>query len=325
MNIFQNIKYYIAQHNLINPGDIIIVGLSGGPDSVFLLHFLVELRKELPLTLIVAHLNHEWRQEAEKEEQLCHAIAQALGLQYITSKISELRTMPRFKHNGSKEEYARAARRYFFEKIAQEYNAHSIALAHHLQDQEETFFIRLIRGTSLTGLTAMKPRNSLYMRPLLETNKEDILNWLHAHAIIYALDASNYSPHYLRNRIRSKVLPALRECDSRFELNFLTTLHRLTATESFLEKLTETHFTKLSYHDGTRYILTLPDLLDTDPVILSRIIIHWLIKEHVQFPITQAFLDEIIRFLRNPRGGKHHIHEQWILVKKQKKVSLLKI
>ena len=325
MDIFQNIKDYIAQHNLINPGDIIIVGLSGGPDSVFLLHFLVELQKTTPLTLIVAHLNHEWRQDAEQEEQLCRTIAQAFNLHYITSKISELHSIPRFKHNGSKEEYARIARRYFFEKIARELNAHSIALAHHAQDQEETFFIRLIRGATLTGLTAMKPRNNLYMRPLLTTNKQDMLHWLHAHSIIYALDASNDSPHYLRNRIRSEVLPALRECDSRFEANFLTTLHRLTATESFLEKLTETHFTKLSYHDGTRYILTLPDLLNTDPVLLSRIIIQWLIKEHVPFPITHAFLDEIIRFLRNPRGGKHHIHEQWILVKKQKKASLLKI
>lgn len=285
----------------------------------------MELRKEIPLTVIVAHLNHEWRQEAKQEEQLCRTITQTHNLTYITSKLSELASTFPFRHNGSKEEYARKARRYFFEKIAHTFNAHSIALAHHLQDQEETFFIRLIRGSSLTGLTAMKPRNNLYIRPLLETNKNDILNWLNQHSIAYALDASNDAQHYLRNRIRSTVLPVIRQCDSRFEKNFLATLHRLMQAENFLEKLTITAFTEISYKENNKYILNISDFFNKDPILYHRIIIHWLIKENVPFPITQAFLDEIIRFLRSPHGGTHTIHPQWILIKKDKKASLIKI
>lgn len=325
MDIFQNIKHFTAQHNLIKPGDTIIVGLSGGPDSVFLLYFLMELCTEIPLTIIVAHLNHEWRQEAEQEEQLCRTIAQTYNLTYVTSKLSELTPTLPFKHNGSKEEYARKARRYFFEKIAHEFNAHSIALAHHLQDQEETFFIRLIRGSSLTGLTAMKPRNNLYIRPLLETSKTDILAWLHHNSIAYATDASNEAQYYLRNRIRSTILPAMRQCDSRFEKNFLATLHRLMETENFLEKLTTTTFAEISYKEDNKYILNISAFFNKDPFLYHRIIIHWLIKENVQFPITQAFLDEIIRFLHNQHGGTHTIHPHWMLIKKEKKASLIKI
>lgn len=232
-HINQKIKQFIALHNLVQHNDIIIVGLSGGPDSVFLLHFLAALQKELSLKLIVAHLNHEWRPEADQEEQLCRDIAHTLGLQYITSKISQL-NLP-FKINGSKEEYARKIRRYFFEQLVQEHNANSIALAHHLQDQEETFFIRLIRGSSLTGLTAINPRSGLYIRPLLETSKHEIIDWLHAHNNAYAIDSSNTSDLFLRNRIRSHVIPALQQCDDRFNQNFLTTLNRLKQTEIFLK------------------------------------------------------------------------------------------
>ena len=323
MNIHQNIKTFIAQHHLINAGDKIIVGLSGGPDSVFLLHFLAELSKEIPMTLIVAHLNHEWRQEADQEEQLCRTIAQKLGLQYISAKISELGNIP-FKHNGSKEEYARKIRRYFFERIAHEHNATSIALAHHLQDQEETFFIRLIRGSSLTGLTAIKPRNGLYIRPLLETDKNDILNWLHEHTITYALDASNESQNYLRNRIRSTVLPALRACDERFGNNFVATLNRLKETEDFLHRLTTQTFAQIACTKDSIHIISIPDLLAIDCALHHRIILHWLIKENVPFPTTQAFFDEFIRFLKNPSGGTHAIHEQWSIVKKNKTAFLVK-
>jgi tRNA(Ile)-lysidine synthetase-like protein len=385
MNIIENIKHFIATHALIERNDTIIVGLSGGPDSVFLLHILVELSKEIPITLIVAHLNHEWRQEAHQEQLDCQALAEKFNIPFVTAKISEL-TLP-FKRNGSKEEYARKARRYFFEKTAHEHNANSIALAHHLHDQEETFFIRLIRGSSLTGLTAIKPRNGLYVRPLLETHKSEILDWLHTHNITYAVDASNDSQDYLRNRIRSTVLPALRECDNRFEKNFLTTFQRLQETELFLEKLTATTFAAISFrhittnstesslcarpepvegclralkdtiltqapqaspgypsegigdglsergiiHESGKfnpdvcYIINIPMFLALDPILQHRVILHWLIAENVPFPITQAFLDEIIRFLSNPRGGTHTIHEQWKIVKKQKKASLIKI
>ena len=321
--MYKKVKQFIATHNLVRNNDTIIVGLSGGPDSVFLLHFLATLQKELSLTLIVAHLNHEWRPQADQEEQLCREIAHTLGLPFVTSKISQL-CVP-FKSNGSKEEYARKIRRYFFEKLAQEHNADSIALAHHLDDQKETFFIRLIRGSSLTGLTAINARNGLYIRPLLETSKHEILDWLHAHTITYAIDASNTSDLYLRNRIRSHVIPALQSCDDRFDTNFLTTLNRLKQTEHFLQRLTTDAFTHIATRTNNAWAINTAQLSATDVALHHRIIIHWLIAEHVPFPTTQSFFDELLRFLFSEKGGTHTIHPQWAIIKKQKSAHIVRM
>ncbi len=184
-----------------------------------------------------------------------------------------------FKHNGSQEEYGRRLRRHFFEQILREYNADSVALAHHAQDQEETFFIRLIRGSSLTGLTSIKPKNGPYIRPLLETPKAEILAWLHTNNIPYALDKTNESPDYLRNRIRLNVLPALRICDERFEANFLTTLNRLKTTEDFLERLTQKAFEKITTkhiaknniaHSESSSLCARPELVEGYPRALKE-------------------------------------------------------
>lgn len=321
--MFEQIEKFIIKNHLIKSGDLVVVGLSGGPDSVFLLYFLASLREKYRIDLIAAHLNHEWRQEADQEEKDCALLAQKLNIPFISVKRSEL-TLP-FKFNGSQEEYGRKMRRYFFEKVLDKYKADAIALAHHLQDQEETFFIRLIRGSSLTGLTAMKPQHGAYIRPLLETDKSDILAWLHANNIAYATDKTNESVDYLRNRIRMNVLPALRTCDDRFENNFINTLNRLQSTEQFLEKLTHETFEEISCVTDNQRMINIEQLLNTDETLRHRILMHWLINEHVPFPTTQAFLNEMIRFLENPNGGTHTMHERWSLVKKQKVVFIQQI
>ncbi len=320
--MFEKIKNFIVQHHLIKSGNKIVIGLSGGPDSVFLLYFLASLQQKYNLSLIAENLNHEWRKEADQEQQDCATLAQNLNIPFVTAKRSEL-SVP-FKQNGSQEEYGRKMRRHFFEKVLHEHNADAIALAHHLQDQEETFFIRLIRGSSLTGLTAMKPKHGAYIRPLLETHKIDILAWLHENNIAYATDVTNESSDYLRNRIRMNVLPALRNCDDRFETNFLATLNRLKTTEQFLEQLTQKTFNEISYIQDNQRFININQLIIIDEPLRTRVLMHWLITENVHFPITEAFLDEIIRFLQTPQGGTHNIHEQWSIIKKQNLTYIIK-
>ena len=331
MNIFNTIERFTQKNNLINNNDVIIIGLSGGPDSVFLLHFFIHLQKKYNLTLIAAHLNHEWRPEADQEEQLCRELAQKLNVTFVSEKLSLLSHAPKF--NGSKEEYARSMRRYFLQNVAQQYNAHSVTLGHHALDQQETFFIRLIRSSSLAGLTAMKPRNKLYIRPLLDINKSDILTWLDAHNIAYATDLSNDSPDYLRNRIRNTVLPVLRSCDNRFDNNFLATLNRLQQDNNYLERITCETFDTIStiativtatettttnaLTNKPKHLLNIPSFLNTVPELHHRLILHWLIAENVQFTPSEKLFNEIIRFLQSPRGRTHAIYEQWSIVKKK--------
>lgn len=315
MLFIKNIENYITKHNLLMHNNIIIIGLSGGPDSVFLMHILVEFQKKYNLSLIAAHLNHEWRLEADAEEVLCRSLSQQLNIPFISAKLSSLD--PKKKYNGSKEEYARYMRRQFLEQVLHDHNADAIALGHHAQDQQETFFIRLIRGTSLSGLTGMEPRAGLYIRPLLETNKADILQWLYDKNISYAHDLSNESSDYLRNRIRSTVLPALEQCDERWNNNFLVTINRLKHDDALLDDIAHTTLTKILIQKDDKEVFDTQQFRIIHPSLYHRIIILWLIHNNVPFAITQSFLNEIIRFLSHERGGKHDIHEEWGLVKKK--------
>ncbi len=320
MNILENIEQYITKHALIERNNVIIIGLSGGPDSVFLMHILIALQKNYNLTLIAAHLNHEWRTEAASEEEMCRNLAAQHNIPFISAKLSSLPQNK--KYNGSKEEFARNMRRQFLENVAREHNANSIALGHHAQDQQETFFIRLIRGTSLAGLTGMEPRAGLYIRPFLETNKSDILQWLSENNITYAHDISNESPHYLRNRIRSTVLPALEQCDERWNNNFLTTLNRLKQDDALLDEIAKTTLNNMLSVTHEQRVLNALQFASTHPSLHHRIIMQWLIQNNVPFPTTSAFLDEIIRFICSPNGGTHAIHEEWSIVKKQNNVFI---
>jgi len=324
MNIIKSIEYYFIKHSLIKHYNTIVIGLSGGPDSVFLLHVLKSLQEKYNLTLIAAHLNHEWRPEADTEEGLCRILAQKLHIPFVSAKLSSLLSITK-KYRGSKEEYARNMRRHFLEQVLREHNAHSIALGHHAQDQQETFFIRLIRGTSLAGLTCMQPRHGLYIRPLLETNKADILQWLKEHNIAYAIDLSNESDNYLRNRIRKSVIPALIECDERWNNNFLTTINRLKEDDALLNDIATSTLSTLIIKKDNEEVFDIKKFSVVHSSLYHRIIMLWLIRNNLQFSVTQAFLDEIIRFLLHERGGKHAIHEEWVLVKKQGLVRIEKI
>src|SRR5579872_7038532 len=139
--LYQKIYTAIQKDQLITPGDTLIIGLSGGPDSIFLLHVLASLRQELNLKLIAAHLDHGWRPDSGKDGQFCQQATSALGVDLLIRKFSDLGISLKF--NGSLEELGRQARRHFFEAVRQQYQAQAIALGHHLQDQQETFFIRL--------------------------------------------------------------------------------------------------------------------------------------------------------------------------------------
>lgn len=320
--LIEKINQFIIKHNLIPTNIKIVLGFSGGADSLFLLHLLADKHHKGTISLIAAHLDHEWRSNSYKDEQFCRKMACNLNVPYISAKSSELGITEKF--NGSLEEFNRKIRRHFFQVVRKNCNADRIALAHHLQDQQETFFIRLIRGAALTGLTAMRPKHGKYIRPLLEVNKTDIINYLNKNNIGYLIDPSNESPEFLRNRIRNTVLPPLQVCDKRFDANFLMTLNRLKNTEQFLEKLTKKTFEQISHIENNIVYFNLKQFFALDPVIQYRLLMYWLEHASVPFSPTQTFLDEITRFLKQPDSKEHQIHKLWSLIKKKELVYIHK-
>lgn len=295
--MIENIQCFIEQHKLIPDEATIVVGFSGGPDSLFLLHFLAQLRHTKRLKLIAAHLDHEWRTDSHDEAATCRSQADSLEISFISARMSELAVDK--KSSGSQEELGRRARRFFLEKVRREHKADSIALAHHLDDQEETFFIRLIRGTTITGLTSMKPRDGHYIRPLLETQKIEIVAYLEENGISYITDPSNMSETYLRTRIRKNVIPALRHCDKRFDKNFQRTLHNLQETESYLAHITQETFFRVAQLQQSTWHLELASFFALHSFMQHRILMHWLIANAVPLYQLNAFLAKLCAFCTN--------------------------
>ncbi|MDP3889360.1 MAG: tRNA lysidine(34) synthetase TilS [bacterium] len=318
-SFIKQIDQFIEKHNLLPVGSKVIIGLSGGPDSLFLLHFLAEKHRIGTITLVAAHLDHEWRANSANDALFCQETAAKLGVLFVSAKISDLSL--KAKYGGSREAYARTMRRHFLQQVKTEHHADIIALAHHTQDQQETFFIRLIRGATLTGLTAMRPKSGNYIRPLLETDKQDILHYLHEHSIPYLTDPSNNSEDFLRNRIRQKIIPALKACDERFEKNLKIGIKRLQEEELLLNKLTQEAFDKISIgNDGI--CVYLEDLFKLDKALQYRVIMHWLQYQKVPFTPTQKFLDEILRFLQQPGSKQHKLHHAWLITKKKNNAKI---
>jgi len=334
--MFQKITKYLQTHidpELNKKIPHVLLGLSGGPDSVFLLYFFKHLVEQNKITLTAAHLNHGWRKESCDDEEFCKSLCDKLHIPLVIEHAKNLthNTGVKVAHAGSLEEMGRKLRQKFFSQARLALQADCIALAHHKQDQLETFFIRLIRGTSLDGLTAIKPvqmiQSCLYIRPLLLISKKDILEYLHKNNILYVCDSTNNSNDFLRNRIRHQVIPALQNIDPRFEQKFETTLKNLTHENEFLQDLSQQAFKNtFVFHKNSGlnpptacFIGNKSSFKELAKPLQKRVVIDWLKRENAHFIPSNGLLEEIIRFVCSERGGSHQITSYWQIKKQQKK------
>ncbi len=212
-DIIDKVQRTISRHRMFNGGDLCIVAVSGGPDSVCLLNILYELKEALGIKLVVAHLDHGLREgEDEAETRFVQGLASSMDLPFETEKASCLTNGTA----GSVEEKARNARFAFLEGLRSRLFAQRIALGHHLNDQAETILMRLLRGSGPSGLAGIPPiRNKTIIRPLIETKREEIEFYLKTRGLAYVVDRSNLQTDYLRNRIRLELLPSLLEYQPR--------------------------------------------------------------------------------------------------------------
>lgn len=205
----QKVKRTIARHQMISEGDSVIVAVSGGPDSVCLLHMLNGLKDDLNIRLVVAHFDHGLRPaEDEHETAFVRGLAEFLKLPFETAKGHLLAK----RTSGSREEVARNARYRFLERVRKKHKAQKIALGHNLNDQAETVLMRLLRGSGPSGLTGIPPcRDGSIIRPLIEIERSEIEKYLKAKKLVSVTDSSNLRTDYLRNKIRLELMPPLEE------------------------------------------------------------------------------------------------------------------
>lgn len=197
----------IARHRMVERGDRIVVAVSGGVDSVVLLHALYALRSDLGVDLAIAHLDHALRPTSRTDADWVAAQASALGVPCVVERI-DVSARARAERRGV-EETARDVRREFLTRTADRVGASRIALGHTLDDQAETVLFRLARGTGWDGLRGMAPVDERRIRPLLGIARREIVDYARASRLTWREDESNESLHFARNRIRHHVLPEL--------------------------------------------------------------------------------------------------------------------
>jgi len=234
----EKIKDLIQSQNLFTAGDRALVCVSGGPDSTFLLYMLKELAASYKLKLSVAHLNHCLRgKESDQDEVFVGNLAKKFNLSFYSKKVDVEKVARR--QNLCLEDAARRARYDFFIKIASRYNIKKIALAHTKDDQAETILMRILRGTGLKGLGGMKMQSSLkgkdLVRPLLEIEKKEILQYLKKKGIKSRLDSSNLKTDYFRNKVRLKVIPFILKLAPQFKNNLFKISQMAQEIEAFMQ------------------------------------------------------------------------------------------
>jgi tRNA(Ile)-lysidine synthase len=203
--MLEKVRKTISRYRMLRRGDTVCVATSGGVDSAVLLHVLCSLADELGLKLVVCHLNHGLRgKESERDFNFVKKTAQRLELPFEGKRLGGGET-----RKGSLQDWARKKRYEFLEEAASKYGARKVALGHTLDDQAETVLMRFIKGSGTTGLSGMASVRGIYIRPLLETTREEIERYAHDKGIKYVIDSTNKSKKYLRNRLRLDLIPLI--------------------------------------------------------------------------------------------------------------------
>lgn len=208
--MYQKVKAYVAKHHMLAERDIVITGVSGGADSVCLLFMLLELKKEIPFEIVAVHVHHGLRGEsADRDEAYVRKLCAGEGvpLEVFHEDVNEFAKT----HGFTLEEGGRIVRRTVFERVRKEKNGTKIALAHHMNDNVETFLWNLCRGTGLNGLSGIAPVSGTWIRPLLCVKRKEIELYLEKRGISYCTDETNLENVYTRNKIRNEVLPYLEQ------------------------------------------------------------------------------------------------------------------
>ena len=250
-DIIKKVRETILRYGMTNQGEKIIVAVSGGPDSICLLDILNLLSDELKIILVVAHYNHGLREaEDDSETQLVKDLAERIKIPFVSEKSSHLKS-----GSPSIEEKAREARYDFLERIREDYDAQKIAVGHTLADQAETIIMRLLRGSGPSGLAGIPPvRDNRIIRPLIEIKREEIMAYLDARGLTYALDSSNKDKKYLRNRIRFELMPMMLEYQPRLIENLKNLSNILRDEGLFMELLAKDWIEKEAKREAKGHI-----------------------------------------------------------------------
>jgi len=303
MKLLDKVKQTIAKRSMLSEKDRVLVGLSGGPDSVCLLHVLNSLKDEFKLNIHAIYVDHGLRpDEIPAEREFCKKICENLGIPFITKSIDVKSHAAEFGLN--KQEAARDLRYKAFEDTAVEIGANKIALAHNADDQAETFFMRILRGSGAKGLAGIPPVRGKIIRPLIETERKNIEEFLDSLSQSFITDSSNLKKDYFRNWLRLSVMPEFKKQNPDLINTLSRVIEIVREEDNYLELIVTKTLMKLIPKKTDKTIeLFLVPLENMDRVILRRVLRRAIDAVQGLRGIGFVHIEDIIELVKKGQSG----------------------
>lgn len=313
----EEVYNFIRNQIELKENDAIVIGVSGGPDSMALLYIMNEFKKDINFKIVCAHVNHNKRPESEQEKEMLHTYCKKNDIIFEYLKVENW-------GDDNFHNEARTVRYNFFEELMENYSAKYLMTAHQGDDLIETVLMRIVRGSTLKGYSGFSrivdKGNYKIVRPLITVTKDEIEEFDKIHNIEFAIDSSNNEDHYTRNRYRHTVLPFLKKEDPKVHKKFLKFSEVLLENNNYIEEVTNRVFNKVFY-DG---ILNIEKFNELDNVIQTKIIYNILEKIYGDdlFVINNAHVELIFNLISSNRQNTIvHLPNNIVVLKSYNEIS----
>ena len=300
----------IKENNLIENGDKLVLGVSGGPDSIAMLDILNKIKNDktykLDFEIVVCHINHMIRKEAKEDEKYVEAYCKKKQIEFYSKSID----IQKFADNNKigVEEAGRNARYSFFSEILEKTQSNKIAIAHNKNDKIETIIMNAMRGTGTIGLKGIEAKRGKYIRPLIECERVEIEKYCEENELNPRIDKTNFENDYTRNKIRNIVIPYIKQ---EFNPNIIETLDRLSnlvkEEEEYIEKQVEKTYGEIVLAENSKEItLDLKKFNEQEKVIKSKLVLYTITRLfNTSKGIEKVHIEDIIKLCSNNIGNKY--------------------
>jgi len=317
----QKVVKFILNKKLIGDGDSILVALSGGADSVFLLEFLLKYKKRFNIDIAAFHLNHNLRgKEANIDEQFCKNLTAQKRIPFFsTSKNVKLFAK---RNRMSLEEAGRELRYGELLKIAKTHNYTKIATAHNADDNSETVLLNLIKGTGIKGLSGIPERREKIIRPILVLSKMEILDYLHNKKINYRTDSTNFENDYQRNYLRNEIIPLIKDkLNPQFDSAVFRTSDIIRGYTSLIDEQINNAIEKIVTYKQQKLIINLKQLEETD-VRLYGDVLRKTARKYFKEEFESKNISDLIKLIKAQTGMEIMFSNRIVAVKERDSIII---
>ncbi len=300
----------IKKYNMIENGEKIVLAVSGGPDSICMLDILNDIKNDetidINFEIVVAHVNHMIRKEAEEDEKYVKKYCEEKQIEFYSKSI-DVQKMANNNKIGI-EEAGRKARYDFFDEILERTNAQKIAIAHNKNDKVETVLMHILRGSGINGLKGIEAKRGKYIRPLIECERNEIEEYCTEKNLQPRIDKTNFENEYTRNKVRNLLIPYIQK---EFNPNLIKTIDRLSnlvaEEEKYMDKQVEKAYKEMLISESENEIqLRLKTFNIQEKVIKSRIILYTITRLFGNSKgLEKIHIEDIIKLCSNNIGNKY--------------------